>query len=179
MKKTNQSRMADNYTSMSWGRGDKLYASDLTKMSRQVDSNENELVDLTTTTIPKIVSDVASNKSTLDEFAPKVAKIDVPEGSTIVKEIDKAVADLVNGAPETLDTIKEVADAIEQNGDAIDALNDIVTKNKVAIDSVDAEQKATAEKLATLDSKAVKYQEFGENRKTIQLANYDLSLIHI
>ena len=173
MKKTNQSRMADNYTSMSWGRGDKLYASDLTKMSRQVDSNENELVDLTTTTIPKIISDVASNKSTLDEFAPKVAKIDVPEGSTIVKEIDKAVADLVNGAPETLDTIKEVADAIEQNGDAIDALNDIVTKNKVAIDSVDAEQKATAEKLATLDSKAVKYQEFGENRKTIQLANYD------
>lgn len=173
MKKTNQSRMADNYTSMSWGRGDKLYASDLTKMSRQVDSNENELVDLTTTTIPKIVSDVASNKSTLDEFAPKVAKIDVPEGSTIVKEIDKAVADLVNGAPETLDTIKEVADAIEQNGDAIDSLNDIVTKNKVAIDSVDAEQKATAEKLATLDSKAVKYQEFGENRKTIQLANYD------
>lgn len=173
MKKTNQSRMADNYTSMSWGRGDKLYASDLTKMSRQVDSNENELVDLTTTTIPKIVSDVASNKSTLDEFAPKVAKIDVPEGSTIVKEIDKAVADLVNGAPETLDTIKEVADAIEQNGDAIDTLNDIVTKNKVAIDSVDAEQKATAEKLATLDSKAVKYQEFGENRKTIQLANYD------
>lgn len=173
MKKTNQSRMADNYTSMSWGRGDKLYASDLTKMSRQVDSNENELVDLTTTTIPKIVSDIASNKSTLDEFAPKVAKIDVPEGSTIVKEIDKAVADLVNGAPETLDTIKEVADAIEQNGDAIDALNDIVTKNKVAIDSVDAEQKATAEKLATLDSKAVKYQEFGENRKTIQLANYD------
>lgn len=173
MKKTNQSRMADNYTSMSWGRGDKLYASDLTKMSRQVDSNENELVDLTTTTIPKIVSDVASNKSTLDEFAPKVAKIDVPEGSTIVKEIDKAVADLVNGAPETLDTIKEVADAIEQNGDAIDALNDIVTKNKVAIDSVDAEQKATAEKLATLDSKAVKYQEFDKNRKTIQLANYD------
>lgn len=173
MKKTNQSRMADNYTSMSWGRGDKLYASDLTKMSRQVDSNENELVDLTTTTIPKIVSDVASNKSTLDEFAPKVAKIDVPEGSTIVKEIDKAVADLVNGAPETLDTIKEVADAIEQNGDAIDALNDIVTKNKVAIDSVDAEQKATAEKLATLDSKAVKYQEFGENCKTIQLANCD------
>lgn len=173
MKKTNQPRMADNYTSMSWGRGDKLYASDLTKMSRQVDSNENELVDLTTTTIPKIVSDVASNKSTLDEFAPKVAKIDIPEGSTIVKEIDKAVADLVNGAPETLDTIKEVADAIEQNGDAIDALNDIVTKNKVAIDSVDAEQKATAEKLATLDFKAVKYQEFGENRKTIQLANYD------
>lgn len=128
MKKTNQSRMADNYTSMSWGRGDKLYASDLTKMSRQVDINENELVDLTTTTIPKIVSDVASNKSTLDEFAPKVAKIDIPEGSTIVKEIDKAVADLVNGAPETLDTIKEVADAIEQNGDAIDALNDIVNK---------------------------------------------------
>lgn len=173
MKKTNQPRMTDNYASMSWGRGDKLYASDLTKMSRQVDSNENELVDLTTTTIPKVIADVASHQSTLDEFAPKVAKIDVPEGSTIVKEIDKAVADLVNGAPETLDTIKEVADAIEQNGDAITALNDIVAKNKVAIEAVDVEQKSTAEKLDKLDAKAVKYQDIGDNRKTIQLANFD------
>lgn len=177
MKKNIQSRMTDNYTSMSWGRGDKLYASDLTKMSRQVDSNENELVDLTTTTIPKIVSDIASHQSTLDEFAPKVAKIDVPEGSTIGKEIDKAVADLVNGAPETLDTIKEVADAIEQNSDTITALNELVTTNKAAIEKVDSDQKATAEKLADLDQVAVKYQSFqigeGSVRKTVQLANYD------
>lgn len=178
MKKNIQPRLDDNYTSQSWARGDKLYASDLTKMSRQVDSNENELVELTTNVVPKIVAEIADHQSTLDQFAPKIAKIDVPEGSTIVGEIDKAVADLVNGAPETLDTIKEVADAIEENGDAITALNTIVTTNKGAIEAVQAAHQTTADKLDKLDQVAVKYSEFthGDDpavRHTIQLKNYD------
>lgn len=41
----------------------------------------------------------------------------------VIKEIDKKVAQLVNGAPETLDTLKEVADAIAQNKSVVDALN--------------------------------------------------------
>ena len=178
MKKNIQPRLDDNYASQSWARGDKLYASDLTKMSRQVDSNENELVELTTNVIPKIAAEIADHQSTLDQFAPKIAKIDVPEGSTIVGEIDKAVADLVNGAPETLDTIKEVADAIEENGDAITALNEIVATNKGAIDAVQAAHQATADKLDKLDQVAVKYSEFthGDDptvRHTIRLKNYD------
>lgn len=36
---------------------------------------------------------------------------------------DQKVAQLINGAPETLDTLKEVADAIAQNKNVVDALN--------------------------------------------------------
>lgn len=36
---------------------------------------------------------------------------------------DKKVADLVNGAPETMDTLKEVSDALDKNKDVVDALN--------------------------------------------------------
>lgn len=36
---------------------------------------------------------------------------------------DTKIADLVNSAPETLDTLKEVADAIQENETVVDALN--------------------------------------------------------
>lgn len=36
---------------------------------------------------------------------------------------DKKVAALVNGAPETMDTLKEVSDALDANKDVVDALN--------------------------------------------------------
>lgn len=36
---------------------------------------------------------------------------------------DKKVADLVNGAPETMDTLKEVSDALDANKNVVDALN--------------------------------------------------------
>lgn len=40
--------------------------------------------------------------------------------------VDKKVADLVNSAPETLDTLGEVAKAIEENADVVDALNSAI-----------------------------------------------------
>ncbi len=39
------------------------------------------------------------------------------------KYTDKKVADLINGAPETMDTLKEVADAIEKNKSVVEALD--------------------------------------------------------
>ncbi len=36
---------------------------------------------------------------------------------------DKKIADLIGGAPETLDTLKEVADALEANADVVEALD--------------------------------------------------------
>ena len=39
----------------------------------------------------------------------------------------QAVADLVDAAPETMDTLKKLADAIGDNADVIDALNNSVT----------------------------------------------------
>lgn len=43
---------------------------------------------------------------------------------------DGKVNDLVNGAPEAMDTLKELADAIEENKDIMDALNSAIG-NKV------------------------------------------------
>ena len=95
-------------------------------------------------------------------------------------EADVAVANLINGAPETLDTIKEVADAIATNGDAIKAMNKIVSKNAQSIKTVEAkadENKTAIDALnaksEALESKAVQYTDFAENRKTIQLANHN------
>lgn len=45
----------------------------------------------------------------------------------ITNAISKAVTDLINGAPETLDTLKELADAIDTNADAISALQSIAS----------------------------------------------------
>lgn len=45
----------------------------------------------------------------------------------ITSAISKAVTDLINGAPETLDTLKELADAIDTNADAISALQSIAS----------------------------------------------------
>lgn len=42
--------------------------------------------------------------------------------TTVVGYVDKKVANLVNGAPETLDTLKELADALNNQPDAIVAL---------------------------------------------------------
>lgn len=39
---------------------------------------------------------------------------------------DEKIADLINGAPETLDTLKEIADALEQSKDVVEALNNAI-----------------------------------------------------
>lgn len=56
---------------------------------------------------------------------------------------DQKVAQLVNGAPETLDTLKEIADAMVQNKSVVEALNNAIgTKmNKSDFDSYKNESK--------------------------------------
>ena len=41
---------------------------------------------------------------------------------------DKAIADLINGAPETADTLRELADLIDKNKDVATALNEAIGK---------------------------------------------------
>ncbi len=41
---------------------------------------------------------------------------------------DRKIADLINGAPETLDTLKEIADAITENETVADAINEAIGK---------------------------------------------------
>lgn len=64
----------------------------------------------------------------------------------ITAQISAAVTGLVNGAPETLDTLKELADALTTNADAIAALQSIA-QGHVKYDGVQtltAEQKTQA-----------------------------------
>ena len=48
---------------------------------------------------------------------------------------DNRISNLINGAPETLDTLKEVADAIKENEDIVDALNKAIS-NKLTITDI-------------------------------------------
>lgn len=57
--------------------------------------------------------------------------------------VDKAIADLINGAPETLDTLKEIADAIAENKTVVDALNDAIGKKVNKTDVIDVEHGGT------------------------------------
>ena len=42
--------------------------------------------------------------------------------------VDEKINALVNGAPQTLDTLKEIADAIEKNQGVVDAINEAIAK---------------------------------------------------
>lgn len=57
-------------------------------------------------------------------------------GLADIEYVDKKVADLVNSAPETLDTLGEVAKAIQENESVVDALNGAIG-SKASQESVD------------------------------------------
>lgn len=63
-------------------------------------------------------------------------------------EVDKKIADLVNSAPETLDTIGELAAAFQENEEVVDALNQAITNKANATDVLlKEEQTLTDEEL--------------------------------
>lgn len=69
---------------------------------------------------------------------------------------DKKVADLVNGAPETMDTLKEVSDALATNKDVVDALNASIgskaNQSDLTAHTGNADIHVTAEKKKEWDS---------------------------
>ncbi len=56
----------------------------------------------------------------------------------VIAYMDQKVADLINGAPSSLDTLKKIADAMAENQDVVEALNDAIgTKaNQAEMDSL-------------------------------------------
>ena len=73
-------------------------------------------------------------------------------------QIAKAVSDLVNGAPSTLDSLKELADAMTNNKDAIEALQGIANSH-VRFDSVqnlnETQKKRARDNIGAVDSAAL------------------------
>ncbi|MBE6336243.1 MAG: hypothetical protein E7066_06175 [Lentimicrobiaceae bacterium] len=64
-------------------------------------------------------------------IVPEVSHLETKEDASAKLQeakdyTDTKVADLVNSAPETLDTLKEVADAIQENEAVVDALNSAI-----------------------------------------------------
>lgn len=75
--------------------------------------------------------------------------------------VKKLISNLVNGAPETLDTLKEIADALGENDDAVQALNAAIGNkvDKVSGKGLSTNDFTTAEKnkLAGISDNANKY----------------------
>lgn len=76
-------------------------------------------------------------------------------------EVNSRIETLIGAAPEALDTLEEIAAKLQEDSDAVEAINGVL------------EGKASKEELADAVKDSVKYLEFGESRKTIQLANDD------
>lgn len=101
---------------------------------KQIIANVGDLSQLTTTQKASLVVALNELKANLQDIADSVGA--TINDSTIVdnqtwssQKISSAITDavnaLVNGAPETLDTLQELATAIETNQDAISALQTI------------------------------------------------------
>ena len=60
------------------------------------------------------------------------------KGYATITYVDEKVAALVNGAPETLDTLDELAAALKDNKDIVDVLNNSIISKQDKIDDLDS-----------------------------------------
>lgn len=140
--------------------------------------------------------DISEIQDHIEKLDTKVSEVEskVEEvTSTVSNKVDSAyvdqkIADLVGGAPETLDTLKELSDALADGNDAVVALTQQIGAvdakvDAITLDSLGGAKKEHTHTLADITdyqepdlSDVVKYKEFEynePNRKTIQLDNYD------
>ena len=102
--------------------------------------------------------------------------------------VDTKITELIDGAPETLDTLKELSDALNENKDGITALVEQIGAVDSKVDNITTESLGAAEKVHThvlsdiTDyvepdlSDVVRYIPYGDatpNRQSIQLKNHD------
>lgn len=78
-----------------------------------------------------VIVDTATNKTLTTRLSEIVAQIknvqDTATSETQIKGwISEAISALINGAPETYDTLKEIADYISSNQTAVEALNSVI-----------------------------------------------------
>lgn len=160
------------YESQTWKRGDKLFASDITKMSKTIDTVENALIEINEDVIPAVAAASKQNSDQLTSIQPKIDQIDVPEGTTVGQYVDRKVADLVGAAPETLDTIQEIADALQNDAGVVGALQTLASSNRVRVEQVENRFNAFESEFEQHVTDAPKYTVLSD-RKVIQLANND------
>lgn len=79
---------------------------------------------------------------------------------------DQKIADLINGAPETLDTLKEIADAMAENEEVVQALDEAIGKKANAVEVKSHEDNTTIHITA---SERTKWNEITEVKKRLEL----------
>lgn len=120
--------------------------------------NANQEGDVTADiTVPTRVSELENDEGyaktesptlTGSPRAPTPAGADNSTRIATTAYVKTLIANLVNGAPETLDTLKEIADALGENDDAVQALNAAIGKkvDKVSGKGLSTNDFTTAEK---------------------------------
>lgn len=196
----------DEYTPVTWKKGDKLKVSQMNAISKVLDAVENDLVALQGETIPQLEASVASAQSAVEAEASARA-----EAIAVAK--NEVVEQLTNGLDnDTIDGIKEVVKAYQEADEGIKTL---INTNSGKISSLESEMEAVkadvagivvpdvsefakiaavteqidsavapvndavaglSEEIGGLKETAVSWVDFeyeGQQRKTIQLPNYD------
>lgn len=88
---------------------------------KDVKIGETSLVNNQEAKIPVATENVLGVVNILNTLVQSSNK--VPTSTAVYNAIKKAIDDLINGAPNTYDTLKEIADYIEQHQEVVDALN--------------------------------------------------------
>lgn len=162
------------------------------KLDTKVSEVESKLEEVTSTALSEETADQKYlNKTESENFATKesLSNLETEVNNKVDSTyVDQKIADLVGGAPETLDTLKELSDALAEGNDAVVALTQQIgavdTKvDAITLDSLGGAKKEHTHTLADITdyqepdlSDVVRYKEFEynePNRKTIQLDNYD------
>lgn len=89
---------------------------------------------------------------------------------------DNKIAQLINGAPSTLDTLKEIADALEDNANVVDVLNEAIGKkaNAAEVDSIlvlKADKTSIGNGTLTIQKNGTNIQTFTANQSGSSTAN--------
>lgn len=113
-------------------------------------------------------TDNATIKEDITAIESKVTKLEtVVSGKASTDYVDTKVADLVNSAPETLDTLGEVAQAIAENESVVEALNSAIGSkaNQEDLTALDG-------KVETLEDKVTQLEESGGSGGTDSSKNF-------
>lgn len=98
--------------------------------------------------------DVVSMSVALADILSAIAGLSTSDEVTAA--IDARFNQLVDGAPEALDTLKEVADALAKNDDVVEALNTAIGNKVTAEDGKGLVEDVLVEALKELDTAALK-----------------------
>lgn len=105
-------------------------------------SNDSETVALILSKIQSLINDIQvgniDNTSDMDKPVSREQRTAIDEAYANANQFTLSkIAELVNGAPETLDTLREVADAISMHDSVVDALDSAIGKkaNQTELDT--------------------------------------------